>query len=522
MSKQKLKISSDIKDQIKEFRAGSVAANSWIVFGYEGKKKLTVVASGEGYVNEIKEHLIPGECRYILIRKEWKVELANTTKFAFISWTPSVGIKPMRRAMLSIHRGQAKDILSPTHVTLEAEELSEVTEEEINGKFGFSSGTKVHVTQTTPKKRGSVTRGDKKFVGSSPGAAKRNVNIKPKYTKSGAAASPKKSKNRAIKFIDGAAITDAIVAVKADSNETDWMLAVYAEGGVKKMQLLETGSGGLEEMLSKLDSEHIFYGYFRVTEINHDNITTVKFGYLKLMSPKVSPVKRARVATHRGFILEIFTPSHVEFDIGDPSEISAKLIMEGFAKASGTHSHITEKKESLMANKMRVNKEVTHHVNVDTERSMKFVDEGAFKDALKNVRDDSHDADWMLASYIKKNQIGLIGSGEGGLSQLVDALEDTKVNFGFLRVVEMVDRSTTVKFIFVKWMPRNISTMLKAEVATKKGVIDALFTPWHVDFFIETKDEISDELVKDKVAAAAGTRDNVTSGKEVLGIGQMR
>jgi len=317
-------------------------------------------------------------------------------------------------------------------------------------------------------------------------------------------------------MVDGDAIPDAIATVKADSNETNWALIVYEN--TKTLKLFGTGSGGVQEMLGHLDTEQVFYGYFRVTE-KYDQSVTVKFGYLKCMSQTLSPVKRARYSTHRGFIVELLSPSHVEFDIGDPSEIDEKAIMAKFGKASGTYSHVTDKEESLMARKMRTNKKVEHLVNISSDQEMIFVDEDAFTGALKDIRDDSNGTDWMLASYVKKNTIGLIGRGEGGLDELMDSVEEKGVNFAMLRVTETVDSSETVKFVFIKWQPAHIPSMLKAEISTKKGALDKLFTPWHVDFFIETKDEISNELVHEKVSAAAGTKDNITSGHEVLAPG---
>lgn len=516
----KVKLEEGVKDSIKGFQKGEVGPNSWIVFGYKGKRRIIVVGSGEGGVSELKKHFVETECRYGLIRKEWKVELANTVKFAFLSYTPE-STKPMRKAMLSIHRGQVKDILSPTHVTLEATQMSEVNEKEIHDKFGFSSGTKVHVTTksaSSPKlNRGSINRGVVGNVLSESKSPQTFSRSTPTRSKPKPTASPSQ-KSKALKFADGDAVTDAIASVKQDSDETNWMLATYDGDKVKKLKLLASGTGGVSEMISNLDTEKIFYGYFRVTE-KYDKSITVKFGYLKVMSQNVNPIKRAKVSTHRGFIISIFSPSHVEFDIGDPSEIDEKSIMEKFGKASGTHSNVTEKKETLMASKMRTNKKVEHHVNVEKGKKMTFVDEDAFKNAIKDVRNDDSDVDWMSASYVKKNKIGLLGSGTGGLSALLDTMEEKQVNFGFFRTVEQVDNSETVKFVFVKWQPSNISPMLKADVSTKKGVIDELFTPWHVDFFIESKDEISDELVKEKVSAAAGTKINQTEGRDVVQIG---
>jgi len=501
----KLPKDGSVQQAIKSFQKGENGANSFIVFGYEGKNTLKVVKCDEGGVAETKQYFPTAECRYALIRKEWKVEMANTVKFAFISWTPR-GIKPMRKAMLSIHRGQIKDILSPTHVQLEAEQLSEVSDKEIDDKFGFSSGTAVHVsekkietTHTPLIKRGSITRGEssrllfkKAQAGYSP------------VTKS----SERRKSVKALKFSDGDNIAKALSAVKSDSDEINWMLAVYDDikNNIKSIKLLNQGSGGVQEMLSNLDSDNVYYGYFRVIE-KYDQSTTVKFGYLKLMSQKVSPLKRAKISTHRGFITGLFQPSHVEFDIGDLSEINEKDIMLKFGKTTGTVSNVTDKAETLMASKMVEHKKVDHLVTVKSDTKMKFDDEEAFKAAIQDVRDDSNDTMWMLGSYVKKNQLGLIGRGEGDLSELLDSLEEKSVNFGLYRVVETIDKSNTVKFVFIKWQPRNVNSKLKGEIATLKGAITPLFSPWHVDFFCETKDEISEEIIKKQVSAVAGTLD---------------
>jgi len=506
-NKIKLPRDGSVQDGIQSFQKGDYGANAWMVFGYKGKNTLKIIDQGEGSVSNMVHHFTEGVCKYALIRKEWKVEMANTVKFAFISWTPT-DIKPMRKAMLSIHRHSVKDILSPTHVQLEAEEISEINDSTINDKFGFSSGTKVHVTEQKEEprrtKRGSIKRGCQGFIDLRAKSDSPNFQSK---------------KIKKLTLVGGNEIPDAIAAVKLDSDKTNWLLVMYDT--VKSLKLFEMGSGGIEEMISKLDDANVYYGYFRVNE-KYDNSVTVKFGYLKLMSQKISTVERAKMSTHRGFITSLFSPSHVEFDIGDPSEIDEKSVMEKFGKASGTHSNITNKKETFMASKMRKNEKVEHSVVVSSNYKMSFVDKEAFMGALADVRDDSNDTDWMLGSYVKKNTLGLIGCGDGGLSELLDNLEEKTVNFGFFRVKETVDKSVTVKFVFVKWQPPGINMNLKAQIATKKGIIDELFTPWHVDFFIETKDEISDELVKDKVSAASGTKINITTGKEAIGVGQMR
>jgi len=296
------------------------------------------------------------------------------------------------------------------------------------------------------------------------------------------------------------------LAVRADSDPTDWCLVGYND--VRSLKLLGQGEGGVEELMSKLDDKQTYYGYFRVTE-QYDQSTTVKFGFLSIMSQKVAPTQRAKMSTHRGFVTKLFAPFHVEFGLTDHKDFTRDGVMEKFGANSGTRSHITDKGETMMAAKMTTNKKTDHLVNVDSREQVAFSDEQAFRDAIRAIRNDNSATNWILASYVSKNTLALVGSGTGGLRELTSALEDGKPNYGLLRVTDQIDNSVTVKFVYVKWQPTSLAPTLKAQISTKKGIIDPLFEPYHVDFFVEHKHEMDEGTIIDKVKAAAGTKVNV-------------
>lgn len=63
-----------------------------------------------------------------------------------------------------------------------------------------------------------------------------------------------------------------------------------------------------------------------------------------------------------------------------------------------------------------------------------------------------------------------------------------------------------IKFCYVKWQGEKVAVMHKAGLSTIKGEMDTLFHPWHVDVEATNKDEISDEIIVDKIGKTSGTK----------------
>ena len=61
---------------------------------------------------------------------------------------------------------------------------------------------------------------------------------------------------------------------------------------------------------------------------------------------------------------------------------------------------------------------------------------------------------WVLAGYEGGNPkapIVTVGSGDNGLDEMKGFLESDKVLYGLLRVTDLVDDITTVKFVYITW-----------------------------------------------------------------------
>jgi len=497
-NKVELAADGSVQEALKRVTTKDEKADCFALFGYEDKNTLKFLLEQDGGLQEAKDigGFPPNEERYCLLRISHKIDISRTTKFALVNWYPT-GLPPMRKSILSTHKGQVKDILRPWHVTLDATDPSDLNPAEIMDKIGFSSGTKVHQTE--------------KAVYSAPKELSSSGGLRATQAAPTLGAPKSITENVGLTWVDQAAWEAAIAAVKSDSDPTNWLLIGYENP--KTLKVLGTGSGGVDEMASKLDDTQIYYGYFRVVE-QVDKSVTAKFGTLKLMTNNVSPLLRGKVATHAGFIQSLLQPSQVSFDLLDKADFSEEVVMAKLGAYTGTRTNVTEKKTDMFGSGRAVGQPSSYGKagsNVGAgavaaaPTTLSFTDESAFRAAIAAVRDDANPATWVVSEWAAKNTIGLLGSGEGGIDQLLEAVNDNNACFALLRVSDVYDGHTTVKFVYLQFKPNSLSPLTRGAIGTMTGAIEKLFHPYHVALEFENKGEVSHDLVMKKVQAASGS-----------------
>jgi len=293
-------------------RAADMSPESYCVIGYSSPTTLCVIAQGKGGLDEVLQYLTDDDCRYILLRKDHKVEMANTVKFAFIDWTPNT-MKPMRKALVSTHKHQVSAVFKPFHVDVQAGDRSGLDENDIVARIGASSGTAVHVTE---KKND-----DKK--------AAVQINAK--------AASLAKASNFTVTFTDLDAFKAAVKTFRDEKSNVDWVLSTYTDK--EKLTLTGSGSGGVEELLTKVDDENASFGLVRVIDVI-DQSKTVKFGYIKWIPDSIKPMKKAEINTRSSVIAKFFEPYHVDLHVTKKEEVTQQMIHDMVTNASGSKSRV--------------------------------------------------------------------------------------------------------------------------------------------------------------------------------------
>ncbi len=139
-----------------------------------------------------------------------------------------------------------------------------------------------------------------------------------------------------------------------------------------------------------------------------------------------------------------------------------------------------------------------------------FDDEGAIRTAIQDVRLNTRGIDWALVQHHSNNHLSLVAQGSGDIDgALTQHLNPSSVLYALVRKTEKFDESITVKFAFVYWVGESVAPMFKGRISTTKGEIDALFHPWHVDVLPTRLDEISDQIVIDKIGKTSGTKSSV-------------
>ena len=83
------------------------------------------------------------------------------------------------------------------------------------------------------------------------------------------------------------------------------------------------------------------------------------------------------------------------------------------------------------------------------------MDEEAVRDAIKEVRSvNESDTNWMAVTYEgpKSMKLRLLGKGTGGADELAELVKPEMAVYALIRVVDRIDNSDTVKFVFVLFL----------------------------------------------------------------------
>jgi len=491
------------KDALKSVR-NDKSEIDWCLFTYEDAKssKVALKGTGSGGIEELKTHLGNDVIGYGLVRKTDKIDDSVTVKFVYIFWLGDDAPR-MQKARVSTHQGAVRNFIGQFHVDITTSDISELSDEALQAKVMDNSGS---ASKVIDKNTGA--REVRSGTGSGSG-------------------SKIASKNTGLTFTDEANLKEKLREIRVATGEgsNDWFLIGY-EGESENLVLLGTGSGGASELVSLLSDDMAAYGLVRRVE-QIDDTKATKFAFIKFQGDHMPRMLKARIGTHAGKVQEFFQPYHVSIDATQKSEITDEIIMKTIQTASGTRVHVLDDQRTAaqppVAQQTQIRTggsglqpktaTVTKAVAVPrgNEQNVKFSDEDAIRNSIKEVRNDTVDTDWCLVGYEGKkgNVLVLLGKGSGGLSELVGLLEDDMVGYGLLRKTEKFDESLTVKFVHIVFTGENINRMHRARLGTHKGEVNQLFSPYHVDFQATSTSELTDEVLQTRIGEASGTANKV-------------
>ncbi|XP_050399606.1 drebrin-like protein A isoform X2 [Patella vulgata] len=128
-------------------------------------------------------------------------------------------------------------------------------------------------------------------------------------------------------------LTKAINAVVDVKSDTDWVIFGY-EGQTCTLKVVETGGGGLDEMIDDLNSSKIMYGYCRVKDPNTD---LFKYVLINWQGEGAPDQFRLKYSTHLNDIKSLCRSIHVTINARTEDDVDIDIITTKVAKSSGSN-----------------------------------------------------------------------------------------------------------------------------------------------------------------------------------------
>jgi hypothetical protein len=279
------------------------------------------------------------------------------------------------------------------------------------------------------------------------------------------------------------------------------LLAGHREDKPSELELVSFGSGGINSLKLELNDNRVMYGLLRTTEQIDQSVTT-KFVFIYFVGEGVPFAKRGRYGVIKGDVVKNFQPYHVDFEISYAKEISKDLIKEKIAdgmfvtascfkslatgtaiKAHGSEFAQGKSQRGFTATSMPNSPQgavTTKGPQVATQLKESLVLRPEVTEAIKNLRNDKTNVKWLICSYSswpQKNQpaeLELLGSGSGADSEWKSLLNDNKIIYGLFRYDHVIDKSTTVKFVFLQFIGKEVPPTVKAKVSTLHGKFSSI------------------------------------------------
>ncbi|KJZ76399.1 hypothetical protein HIM_04128 [Hirsutella minnesotensis 3608] len=127
--------------------------------------------------------------------------------------------------------------------------------------------------------------------------------------------------------------------------------------------------------------------------------------------------------------------------------------------------------------------------------------------AYEAVRSDKDATNWLLISYSAPtgNKLSLSKTGSGGLKELAESLDDSDVQYGYVRVQYANDaESTRVKFAVVVWIGEGTKVMRKARVSVESGDVKRHLSHHSIALTTSDRAELDEKDIVARLRAVGG------------------
>jgi hypothetical protein len=130
-------------------------------------------------------------------------------------------------------------------------------------------------------------------------------------------------------------IGEAYLDVRSDKSETNWLLLDYESERSDKLQLAQTGTGGLVELREVLDDSKASYAYARVTYSNDKESTREKFILVVWIGSKCKVMRKGKISVHTADVKNVLRVYSIEVAAREKDDLNEDPIVTRLRKAGG-------------------------------------------------------------------------------------------------------------------------------------------------------------------------------------------
>jgi len=300
-----LKDENEIIQHLKDLHHNESPTN-WILLGYQGSNAVSFIEKGTGGLEEFKSKLVPDQVQYGVLELLIQGDEYNPIKFVLVTWIGPKVSAGLGKARASAHRDELFDFIkkglaiSAQH---QAESLHDLSYDQLAqaiSRYRPTYGTSAPATgQRQNMSRATATKGTLSTFA----------------------------------MVDRAACDTALKTVHEGSS--DWAILAYVVGKKDEVELVKTGTGGIEGLKKEFPSDRIFYALVRVQFKTSAGDVLKKFVLVTMVGSEVPPLQKARSSAQRKDIADFIisaVPLNGNLQPNDPSELSEQIILKMFSE----------------------------------------------------------------------------------------------------------------------------------------------------------------------------------------------
>ncbi|KAH8595699.1 cofilin/tropomyosin-type actin-binding protein [Bisporella sp. PMI_857] len=127
--------------------------------------------------------------------------------------------------------------------------------------------------------------------------------------------------------------------------------------------------------------------------------------------------------------------------------------------------------------------------------------------AYDAVRSDKDPTNWLIISYAAAtgDALTLSSTGEGGLAELAEKLDDSQAQYAYARVEYANDtESKRVKFVLIIWIGEKTKVMRKAKVSIQSGEVKKVLNHHSIQVDARDKGDLKESDIVVRLRKAGG------------------